>query len=63
MKKNVGSIDQTVRIIIGLAIGIVGFIYNSWWGLLGLVPIATASINFCPIYTFFGIKTTRKPDK
>ena len=60
MKKNVGSIDQTVRIIIGLIIGIVGFIYNSWWGLLGLIPIATASLNFCPFYTLFGIKTTQK---
>jgi hypothetical protein len=60
MKKNVGSIDQIVRIVIGLAVMVVGYKYNTWWGLAGLIPIATAIFNFCPFYTLFGIKTCKK---
>ncbi len=60
MKKNVGSVDQIIRIIAGLAIGVVGIVYQSWWGLLGIVPLATALMNFCPLYPIFGIKTTKK---
>ncbi len=60
MKKNVGSADRIIRIILGLAIGGVGFYYQSWWGLLGLVPIFTALINFCPLYAPFKINTGKK---
>lgn len=60
MKKNVGSADRIIRIILGLAIGGVGFYYQSWWGLLGLVPIFTALINFCPLYAPFNINTGKK---
>jgi hypothetical protein len=60
MKKNVGSVDQIVRIVIGLAIGVAGIMYQSWWGLVGIVPVATALLNFCPFYPIFGIKTTKK---
>lgn len=55
--KNVGSIDKIIRIIAGLvAIG-VGFYFNSWWGTVGIVPIFTALMGWCPAYTLFGIKT------
>ena len=60
MKKNVGSVDQIVRIVIGLAIGVAGIMYQSWWGLVGIVPVTTALLNFCPFYPLFGIKTTKK---
>lgn len=59
MKKNVGNTDQVIRIIFGLIIGIVGIIYHSWWGLLGLVPLATALFNFCPLYQVFKIRTNK----
>ncbi len=59
MKKNVGNTDQVIRIIFGLIIGIVGIIYHSWWGLLGLVPLATALFNFCPLYRIFKIRTNK----
>ncbi len=57
MKKNVGTTDKIIRIVIGLVIGVLGVYYQSWWGLLALVPIATAFLSFCGLYTIFGIST------
>ena len=62
MKKNVGSIDAIVRIVIGLAI--VGFAFTlegsmRWIGLAALVPFATAAVGFCPLYRLLGIRTTK----
>ncbi|MCX6827184.1 MAG: DUF2892 domain-containing protein, partial [candidate division Zixibacteria bacterium] len=42
MKSNIGAPDKNIRIIIGLAIIIMGIAYESWWGLIGLLPILTA---------------------
>jgi len=60
MNANVGSIDRTVRVILGLAIlSAVFWAPGSarWFGLIGLVPLLTAFIRFCPLYTVFGINT------
>lgn len=60
MKKNVGSADRIFRIIIGLlAIGL-GIGFQSWWGIIGIVPLLTAIFNFCPLYTVAGISTNKK---
>jgi len=47
---------------LGLAIGAVGIYYGSWLGLIGIVPVATALINFCPLYAPFGISTCKKAE-
>lgn len=60
MKKNVGNIDKVVRIVLGLAIGGLGIAYQSWWGLIGLLPIATALVGSCGVYTLLGISTCKK---
>ena len=60
MERNVGGIDKVIRIIVGLIIGAVGYYYNSWWGLIGIIPVLTALINWCPLYLPFGIKTCKK---
>ena len=60
MLKNVGSTDRNIRIILGIAIIIAGVLLQSWWGLLGLVPLATAGISFCPFYTILGLTTIKK---
>ncbi len=62
MKKNVGTVDQIIRFIIGAVIIIAGYYYGSWWGLIGLLVLATATFSFCPAYVPFGINTckTRK---
>jgi hypothetical protein len=57
MIKNVGSIDRIIRFIIGGVILLAGIIFGSLWGLIGLIPIATAFIRFCPAYTFCGMNS------
>lgn len=57
MKANVGSVDRIIRIVIGIIILAVGFQYRSWWGLIGIVPLATGIVGFCGLYTVFGIST------
>ena len=58
MKFNVGGIDRILRIVVGLvlialaATGTVG-----WWGWLGVVPLATGLLRFCPLYPLLGISS------
>ncbi len=58
MKSNVGGIDRILRIVLGLALialtltGTIGA-----WGWIGLVPLATAALGFCPLYTVLGFST------
>jgi hypothetical protein len=63
MKKNVGKIDMIIRVIIGIIIASVGIVYKSWWGLVAIIPILTALVNFCPLYTLFGCNTCSAKDK
>ncbi|MDR3596834.1 DUF2892 domain-containing protein [Clostridium sp.] len=63
--KNVGNIDKVIRFIVGLALLSLLFVMNGnlkYLGLIGLVPILTATVSFCPLYSIFSIKTckTRK---
>ncbi len=60
MQCNVGKTDKLLRIGAGIALlglgasGVIG-----WWGLIGLVPLATGLLNWCPAYTLLGIKTCK----
>lgn len=60
MKCNVGPVDRLLRIIVGLLVAIVGVMFDSWWGLVGLVPLATGLFKFCPLYVPFKISTAGK---
>jgi len=60
--KNVGSIDKIIRFILGLALLSLFFFMKGnlkYLGLIGLVPILTATISICPLYLIFGIKTCK----
>jgi len=60
--KNVGSIDKIIRFILGLALLSLFFFMKGnlkYLGLIGLVPILTATISICPLYSIFGIKTCK----
>lgn len=57
MKFNVGSVDRWSRIILGLAIAAAGFYFKSWLGLIALVPLGTALMGSCPLYSVLGIST------
>jgi hypothetical protein len=61
LKKNVGSIDRTLRILLGLAL-LLGFVLNregaySWLYLIGVVPLVTGLMSSCPIYSILGLST------
>lgn len=60
MKCNVGSVDRLVRIVVGLIIAIAGVVFDSWWGLIGIIPIATGLFKFCPLYLPLNISTAKK---
>ena len=60
MKSNVGTVDRLLRIILGLIISILGVVFDSWWGLIGLVPLATGLFQFCPLYGILNISTIKK---
>jgi len=61
MKSNVGKTDKIIRIVLGLAIIVVGIVGGSWWGLIGFIPLLTGLIGWCPVYVPFKINTQRKP--
>jgi hypothetical protein len=52
MKKNVGSADKMIRIVLGVVIAALGIYFKSWWGFVAIVPLATTFMNWCPHYHF-----------
>ena len=60
MNKNVGSLDRALRVVAGLvllSLTVIG--PQTPWGLIGIVPLLTALIGWCPAYTLFGIRTCK----
>ena len=58
MLKNESPIDRIIRLIIGIALLSLVFVGpKTAWGWLGIVPLATAAIGFCPLYRLLGINT------
>ncbi|ORU92280.1 MAG: hypothetical protein A6F70_02460 [Cycloclasticus sp. symbiont of Bathymodiolus heckerae] len=60
MQANVGGLDKTTRIIVGLIVVLWGILMQNYWGAIGLVFIGTAVINWCPAYVPFGINSAKK---
>lgn len=60
MKANVGGIDRVIRIVGGLALIAWALIGGGpVWAWIGVVPLATALINFCPAYALLGMSTCK----
>lgn len=58
MTCNIGNIERVLRAIVGLGIISLAFVGpQSSWGWLGLVPLATAVVGWCPPYALLGIST------
>jgi len=60
MQVNVGKADRFVRVVAGLVILSLFFFLEGgerYWGLIGLLPLATGLFRFCPAYSLFGITT------
>lgn len=62
MSCNIGKGDRIFRIIVGIVVLGAGFYFKSWWGLIGLIPLGTALMRFCPLYLPFRINTAGKTD-
>ena len=63
MDKNVGSLDRGLRIVAGLvllSLTVIG--PKTVWGLVGILPLLTALMSWCPAYTLFGIRTCKTPN-
>ena len=57
MQVNVGESDKTIRYILALILCLAGAYFQSWWGLLAIIPLTTSLISFCPTYKIFGLST------
>lgn len=65
MTKNSGGIDKILRIVVGLALIVLTVMgVLPVWGYIGIVPLATGLMGWCPLYTVLGINTCpmKKPD-
>ena len=68
MKVNVGGIDRLLRIVAGIVLLALVFVLKSesglWlWGLIGIVPLATGLLSWCPAYSLFGMSTCPLEEK
>jgi len=62
MDINAGKIDRVIRAVLGIAIIALMFVGpKTLWGLLGIVPLGTAIVGFCPLYKLLGINTCKRP--
>ena len=60
MTHNVGGLDRILRIVIGLVlIGLAASGTVGWWGWLGVVPLLTGALRWCPPYSMLGINTNK----
>jgi hypothetical protein len=59
--RNIGTVDQVIRIVVGAAlISLVFWGPQTSWGWIGLVPLVTAFVSFCPLYRLMGVSTCRR---
>jgi len=60
MTKNVGTLDRGLRVILGLGLLSLFFVLDGnerWFGIIGLVPLGTAFIGYCPAYSIIGVNS------
>jgi len=59
---NMGKADRTIRGVLGVVVLLAGLVFKGWWGLIGLIPLVTALVGFCPAYVPFKINTGGKAE-
>lgn len=61
MKQNIHNIERVARVIVGIIILSLVFVGpKTWWGLIGILPILTGVIGWCPPYQLLGISTCKR---
>ena len=64
MKKNIGALDRTLRIIVGVVLLLLVFVGpQTPWGWLGLIPLVTGLVSWCPVYVPFKFSTLKKSEE
>ena len=61
MMKNIGTIDRAARALVGIGLIAWAAMGGPVWAWIGVVPLATAAISFCPAYKLLGIRTCPRP--
>lgn len=60
MKKNIGSIERIIRAVVGIVLIALVFVGpQTPWGWIGIIPLATSIMGWCPPYAMFGISTCK----
>lgn len=64
MTTNVGTINRVLRIVVGFALiatalGLFGPAYQTVWGWIGVIPLVTGLVSWCPAYTILGIRSCK----
>jgi len=60
MKVNEGGVDRGIRAVLGIALLAFALFSDNglrWWGLIGILPLVTAAMGWCPLYSVLGIST------
>lgn len=60
MQQNVGNEDRIIRAILGVILIGWGIFAQSWWAVIGIIPLFSAVVSWCPAYVPFGINTQKK---
>ncbi len=61
MNHNIGGIDRPLRIVVGLALIVLALLHiGSPWTWVGVVPLVTGLVGWCPAYTVLGVSTCRR---
>jgi hypothetical protein len=62
LQKNIGPVDRGLRVVLGIGLLAVAFTGpQTPWGYLGVIPLLTATVGTCPLYSLFGLSTCRVP--
>lgn len=61
MTLNMGTADRTIRALVGIVLLALVFVGpQTPWGWIGVIPLVTALVGYCPAYSIFGIRTCKK---
>jgi hypothetical protein len=60
MVANVGGIDRVLRIVAGVALTAWAALGGPVWAWIGVIPLATGIVRFCPVYPLLGLSTCKK---
>lgn len=64
MNRNVGTLDRILRVIVGVILIALVFVGpKTAWGWIGVIPLVTAFVGFCPAYRLLGIRTSANKSK